>query len=149
MDPNLFHLDWARTAEVLAAVVILSALIERSLSVLFEWRHFIDWNEKTTNTGTKTNKGWKEPIAFAMSLFICIVWDFDAVSMIILSDHTTLLGEIVTAGILAGGSKGSLALFRTYLGIKSTYQEDKDAEKEKAKKEAEEAAALGASGGTP
>jgi hypothetical protein len=31
MDPNLFHLDWERLAEVLAAVVVMAFLIERAL----------------------------------------------------------------------------------------------------------------------
>lgn len=38
MDPNLFHLDWERTFEVLAAVVVLSLITERALSILFESR---------------------------------------------------------------------------------------------------------------
>lgn len=36
IDPNLFHLDWDRTFEVLATIVVLSFLVERSLAVIFE-----------------------------------------------------------------------------------------------------------------
>lgn len=111
MDPNLFHLDWARTIEVLAAVVVLSFILERALSMLFEWRHFVNKFDK---------KGFKEPIAYIVALIVCIYWDFDAVSMIILSESTSLLGEAVTAGIIAGGSKGAVKLFHEVLKMQST-----------------------------
>ncbi len=111
MDPNLFHLDWARTAEVLAAVVVLSFVLERALSMLFEWRPFVTRFDK---------KGFKEPIAYLVALVVCVNWDFDAVSMIILSENTSLLGEAVTAGIIAGGSKGSVKLFHDVLKMRST-----------------------------
>lgn len=111
MDPNLFHLDWDRLLEVIFTVVAISIFLERALSLLFEHRWFIAKLDK---------KGFKEPIAFACALAICRLWEFDALSMIILQDKVTLLGEIITAGVIAGGSKGSVALFRTYLGWKST-----------------------------
>lgn len=41
MDPNLFHLDWDRTIEVLAAIVVLSFFVERALALLFEHKWFI------------------------------------------------------------------------------------------------------------
>ncbi len=41
-DPNLFRLDWERTIEVLAAIVLLSMLLERALSLVFESRLYID-----------------------------------------------------------------------------------------------------------
>ena len=94
MDPNLFHLDWERTTEVLATIVILSMIIERSLAIVFEHRAFINRAHK---------KGVKEPLAFAVALLVCIQWDFDAVSMIVLTAKTTVLGKIITAGVIAGG----------------------------------------------
>jgi hypothetical protein len=41
MDPNLFHLDWGKTLEVLATNVILAFMVERGLSVIFENEIFI------------------------------------------------------------------------------------------------------------
>ncbi len=117
MDPNLFHLDWARTLEVLAAVVVLSFVLERGLAILFEHRLFIAKADK---------KGLKEPIAFVVAALVCVMWDFDAVSMIFLTEKTTVLGEVVTAGIVAGGSKGSIRLFRDVLKIRSNAQMEKD-----------------------
>ena len=42
MDPNLFHLDWDRTVEALAGIVVLAFLMERSLSLFFENRLTFD-----------------------------------------------------------------------------------------------------------
>ena len=36
MDPNLFHLDYGRTFEVLLTIVVLAMIVERTLSILFE-----------------------------------------------------------------------------------------------------------------
>ena len=120
MDPNLFHLDWDRSLEVLAAIVFLSMFIERALSVVFETRAFI------TATGGK-GVPIKEIIAFGVALAVCVRWQFDAVSMTILSEQTSHVGEVITAGIIAGGSKGSVALFRDWFGWKSTAQKEKAA----------------------
>lgn len=111
MDPNLFHLDWERTFEVLAAVVVLSLLVERALAPLFEHRAFIRRFDK---------RGFKEPLAFLVALAVCLYWEFDAISMVILRPKVSLAGEILTAAIVAGGSKGSVKLFRDVLGFKST-----------------------------
>lgn len=121
MDPNLFHLDWERVSEVLVAIVILAFLLERALAVLFESRFFIKrWKEKSL----------KELIAFVVAVLACWYWDFDAVSMIFLKEKVTILGMIVTGGIVAGGSKGSIKLFRGVMGFKSTAQSLKEAENE-------------------
>jgi hypothetical protein len=111
LDPNLFHLDWDRVWEVVSAVAVLSVLLERALSVLFEHRGFIARFDKA---------GLKEPIAYGASLFVCWYWDFDAVSSIILRDSTTIPGYLITAGIVAGGSKGSQKLFTDLLKVRSS-----------------------------
>ncbi len=121
MDPNLFHLDWERVGEVLVAIVILAFLLERALAVLFESRFFIKrWKEKSL----------KELIAFVVAVLACWYWDFDAVSMIFLKEKVTLLGMVITGGIVAGGSKASIKLFRDVMGFKSTAQSLKEAENE-------------------
>jgi hypothetical protein len=124
MDPNLFHLDWQQIGEVLAGVVIMAFIVERALAVLFESRFFI-----------KRFKGrsLKELIAFGAAVLACWYWDFDAVSMIFLKENVTLLGMVVTGGVVAGGSKGAVKLFRDVMGFKSTAQMEKE-ETEKAEK---------------
>ena len=118
MDPNLFYLDFERLLEVLAALVILSFFIERALSVLFESRSFVK------NVSSK-GKGFKELIAFTVSAAVCIFWKFDVFSTIFVRDSTTILGAILTGGIVAGGSKASIKLFKDFLGIMSTVEAER------------------------
>jgi hypothetical protein len=123
MDPNLFHLDWERTFEVLGAIVLLSMFVERALALLFEQKLFVK---------RFGGSPIKEIIAFAVSLVVCLKWKFDAVSMTILSDRISAIGQVVTAGIIAGGSKGSIKLFRDVLGWKSSAYADYEAAKKAA-----------------
>jgi hypothetical protein len=111
MDPNLFHLDWERTFEVLGAIVVLSFFLERALAMLFEHRWFIRRFAK---------KGVKEPLSYALALAVVLYLDFDALSMIVLQEKTALPGYLLTAGVIAGGSKGAVKLFHDVLDWKST-----------------------------
>jgi hypothetical protein len=156
MDPNLFHLDWERTLEALAGIVVLSFLVERVCALLFESRWWIsrfedarvrkpapngpkpdraaDAKTKTEAaevTPTKLEKSLpgreyplKEALGFVLAFVICRIWSFDAVSIVLLSEHTQLVGVIVTAAIVAGGSKGSIALFHDVLKIRSSAGEE-------------------------
>lgn len=125
MDPNLFHVDWGRVIEVLSVIVILSFLLERALAPFFESRLFI---------GRFKQKGLKEIIAVILGTTICIVWKFDAISVIVLKEEMTYFGEIVTGAVIAGGSKASIKLFRDVLGFKSTAQQELDEKKKEKKK---------------
>ena len=111
MDPNLFHLDWERVGEVLAAIVVLSFFLERALAILFESRFFIKRFE---------GAGLKEWIAAAVCIAVCIIWKFEAISMVVLTDRTTVFGEILTGGIIAGGSKASVKLFHDVWDVRSS-----------------------------
>ena len=130
MDPNLFHLDWARTFEALAGIVVLSFMIERALAVFFESRLFIDTMEGGPK---KKGRAFKEIIALIVSIAICIIWKFDAVSIIFLTAKTTILGSIITGAVIAGGSKASIKLFKEMMGFMS----DAEAERLKINKYAE------------
>lgn len=111
MDPNLFHVDWERLLEVLIAIIVLSFFLERALALIFESRAYVNKLQ---------GKGYKEPVAFLLAFLICWRWDFDAVSIVILSESTTLLGQGITAGIIAGGSKASIKLFQELMNVKSS-----------------------------
>ncbi len=121
MDPNLFHLDWDRTIEVLAAIVVLSFFVERALALLFEHKWFV---------ARFRNRGLKEPISFLVAFVVCNRWSFDAVSMVILSDRVSLAGILLTAGVVAGGSKASVKLFHDVLDVRSTAERDVHDEKD-------------------
>lgn len=123
MDPNLFHLDWERTFEVVAAIVVLAFFVERALALIFENEAYLQ---------RFGDSPIKEIIVFGVSVAICLTWKFDAISTIVLKEQTTLPGELITAGVIAGGSKGSIKLFRDVLGFKSgayaDYEKAKKAE---------------------
>ena len=110
MDPNLFHVDWDQLLEVLAAVVVLSFVVERGLALIFEHRWYVAKFKEA---------GLKAPIAFGVSLFICINWDFDLVSVLLKSDAVGWVGMVLTAGVIAGGSKASIKLFRDLMDVQS------------------------------
>ena len=61
-------------------------------------------------------RGWKAPIAFAVAFGVCRYWDFDAISTTILADQTSFPGRLITAGVIAGGSKAYGAKKRPRLG---------------------------------
>jgi hypothetical protein len=116
MDPNLFHLDYERLGEVLSTVVVLSFFLERALSIIFEHRFFIArFNEL----------GLKAPIAFLVALAMCRQWQFDAISMTVLAEQTNLFGYVLTAGLIAGGSKASLKFFHEVLNSMSPSERER------------------------
>ena len=114
MDPNLFHLDWERVSEVLAAIVVLAFFVERALALLFEHRLFVKYFDQS---------GLKEIIALVVAVFVCIRWNFDGLSMVLLTDRTTRIGEVLTGAGIAGGSKASIKLFHDVLNIRSSAHE--------------------------
>ncbi len=133
MDPLQFAIHSDVVGEVLGTIVILSLMVERALAPLFEWDKFLDCY--------KQKKGIKEPIALAVSLVLVWIYGFDALAIIFSQEKVSWIGFIVTGAIVAGGSKGSIALFREWLGWKSTarkqYEEDKKKNKGNDKNESE------------
>src|SRR4029077_14435279 len=104
MDPNLFALKWDQVFEVLMMIVLLSFLLGRALSLIFESRWFlkIDERRKARDLGT-----YKPVIAFVAAAIGCIVWDCDAPSILLTRQSVSLLGAVLTGAVIAGGSKAS------------------------------------------
>lgn len=111
MDPSLFRIDWEVLAEVLVAIIVLAFFIERALSLVFEHRLFVE---------RLGQKGLKEPIAFLVSLGLVWYWSFDAIGVVLHADTTSWWGYMLTAAIVAGGSKASIKLFHDLLQVKSS-----------------------------
>jgi hypothetical protein len=120
MNPATFHLDWERTFEVMATLVVLAFMLERALSLLFENRRFL---------AKCDDKGVKELIAYGSALVVCWVWAIDAVSTVLGTTAAAPVGYFISAGIIAGGSKASLRLFHDILGVRSTALEETEARK--------------------
>jgi hypothetical protein len=135
MNVDLFHIDYERLMEVLIAIVVLSFLLERAMSVLFEHRWFIRWAEGSGDQ-PKNRKGLKEIIASIACVAFCWWQDFDSVSIILQTSETpTFWGVVITGLMIAGGSKASIALFRDVLGFMSSAEKERT-ELNKVKREA-------------
>ena len=65
---------------------------------------------------------------------ICYFWDFDAVSIILLSDRTGLAGVIITSLVVAGGSKASIRLFHDLLKVRSNAEDQRKTLRDQDKK---------------
>ena len=121
MDPNLFHLDYERLFEVLVTIVILSFFVERALSVIFESRWFIAMYE-----AKQSRHGLKELIALAVSIAVCVYWQFDALSIVVVAHESMRVpGYLLTGAIIAGGSKGSMKFFKDVLGFMSNAEKER------------------------
>ncbi len=67
----------------------------------------------------------KELVAFGLAAVICVFWKFDAISMILLREKTSIIGEIITAAVIAGGSKASITLFHSLMNIRSNAEQER------------------------
>ena len=115
MSPQ-FALDSERLFNVLVVIVIASFFIERALALVFENKWLVD---------RLSNRGLKEPIAFAVSFVVCRHWGFDALSVLFGKGGSQVWGQIVTGAIIAGGSKASLALFHNVIGAMSNAEAER------------------------
>ena len=117
MSPQ-FAISGERLFNVLTVIVVASFLIERALALVFENKWLVD---------RLSNRGLKEPIAFAVSFVVCRHWDFDALSVLFGKPSSQLWGHILTGAIIASGSKASLALFHNVIGAMSSAEAERRA----------------------
>jgi len=103
MDPTFFEINWSRTIEALTMIVILAFIVERVLTLVFDTKRY----EKHV-----ASFHIKPLVAFALSFLVCYVWEFDALSIILIKQEMNLYGYLLTAGVISGGSKGALELLR-------------------------------------
>lgn len=118
MDPALFRIDWEVLFEALMTLIVLSFLVERALAVLFEHRIFVQRLEQ---------KGIKEILALFVSYAVVQGVEFDIFAIVFHLEHPSKWGYVMTAAIIAGGSKASVKLFQDILGIKSKALQEKAA----------------------
>lgn len=121
MDPNLFRIDWDILFQILITIIVLAFFVERALSLVFEHRIYVAKLDKV---------GLKEPIAFLVSLAVIWYWQFDALSILLHADEASKWGYIITAAIVAGGSKASIALFHDLMNVKSKASKEAGTKKE-------------------
>lgn len=129
MDPNLFVLDYNRLTELLLVIVLFSMFLERALSVIYESRYYIEFIDWLDNVFLKILFS-KEFITIIIASFLCLGTHLDAFTILLASSSkTSCLGEILTAAIIAGGSKASIKLFRDVLKIMSSAEKERQQEK--------------------
>ncbi|MDJ0907170.1 MAG: hypothetical protein QNI96_14210 [Woeseiaceae bacterium] len=110
MNLAYFGIDSGLLAEVVGGVLIFSLVIERLFSVIFEWRVLHSRID---------NKGIKEPVVLVATFLIIYFYGFDALAILFQHDEASLVGYLLTTGIIAGVCKGWTRLFRDVLGWKS------------------------------
>lgn len=115
MNPLEFNVEVDVVGQVILTISVIAIFVERALSVLFGWRVYME---------RAGGKGLKEPIAFLFSAFVVWTYDFDAMAIVLKQDSSNWIGLLITTGIIAGGSKGSVKLFQDFLGWKSRAQRD-------------------------
>ena len=115
-DPNQFAINWATLFEMLALIILLAFVVERALAMVYESKPYVRISLKRK----KEDKGdFKTLGAFTLSALVTILFQIDLVAVIMSHAHTSLVGELLTASVIAGGSKASIALFRNILDVKS------------------------------
>ena len=119
--PDLFAIQWDAIFEVLGAIVLLSLIVERFLSPIFESSAYI---KKQRQWDSEGKGNFKAPIAFFVSLLACIATGVDVLAVMSQSPQASMVGFIFSAGVVAGGSKGAIKLFRDFLDFKSTAYRD-------------------------
>ena len=82
-------------ASVFALLIALSVIIERGLATVFGWKYY----EKLLS-----GKGLKVPITLAVSFVIAQQVPVDLIALLF-NGEASLLGQILTAGLLSGASK--------------------------------------------
>ncbi len=97
---------------VLFTVVVLAMVLERALSVIFEWGV---WDKFLAE------KKLRAPISLLAAYAMCAYMKLDILLTIVKKDTASFqlisIGTFVTAATIAGGSKGAISLFQNVLNF--------------------------------
>jgi hypothetical protein len=121
VDPSQYLVPWESVTEALLVVVVLSMTVERVLAVVFESERYILYQEIRAEDDKANNKAF---IASVVSILVCYIYQIDILAVVTSEPYVSFFGVVMTGLLIAGGSKGSIALFRDFLGIKSTARKD-------------------------
>jgi hypothetical protein len=111
--PSVSAIDLNKVGEILIKFLVLSVIFEVALTPIFNWRIFIIRFDK---------KGYKTPITIMLALLTFWIYDLDIFAEILaffgLPGEKGIMGKVITALLIAGGSSGVLTIF-TKLGIRN------------------------------
>jgi hypothetical protein len=111
MDPLLFHIEWDVMVEALFTIIVLSFFVERALALVFEHRLYLRYLK---------DRGLKEFLAFGLAYVVVSYCDFDALTILLRREGSAFIGYLVTAAVIAGGSKACIKLFHDVVGARSS-----------------------------
>lgn len=152
-----FSVDFNLLIEVLITIVVFSFFIERALSVIFGSELFLKWYdpcfaeklrkerlencEETPEGEEKPKKeeepkkigdkksGIKEVLSIIVSIAAVVFWEFDAITILFKThNEPQVFGYVITAMIVAGGSKASIKLFQDILKFRSSAEKARKGE---------------------
>ena len=95
-----------------ALLITLSVIIERGLATIFGWKYYVK---------LLGGRGLKVPVTLAVSFVIAQQVPVDLVAMLF-DGEASLLGQVLTAGLLSGGSK---RIAETFGDLKNAAEEFK------------------------
>lgn len=95
--------------KILYLITILAFMIERALAVVFEHRLWLNWIGRF--------RGLKEFVTILAAWKITSWAHFDALALLV-GQPSVGRSRLVTALIVAGGSKGAVRLMQEYLDIR-------------------------------
>jgi len=113
MAGTIFDQAWVQAvAGAFGLIVVLAMVLERALSVVFEWGAWDKWLQ---------DKKLRAPIALVVSYIICATIKFDVLLILAKGNPADFslagVGTFLTAATIAGGSKGAITLFQQVLGF--------------------------------
>ena len=97
--------------KIVWVVTVLAFMIERALAILFEHRLWIRMEERLHL------KGMKELVAIALAYNLSAWASFDAPALMF-HKESGRYSMLITALVIAGGSKGAVKLMQGYMGIR-------------------------------
>lgn len=86
----------------LLALFLCAVFLERALALVFQSKYY----ERYLG-----NKGLKPAIAFIICYLVVRQYDFDVFSLV-LNRGSFFWGPVITAGVIAGGSKGVISIWQ-------------------------------------
>jgi len=107
VDPKFFAIDYQQTLEVLSAMLLLALVVERSLAVVFESKYYAPLHDT----------GLKPFIVLGLSLFLVHMFNMDMLAIVFSQEKTSWTGFVMTAAVIAGGTKGIIKLMTDVLKI--------------------------------
>lgn len=101
--------------KVIYTLTVLAFMIERALAIFFEWKHWIQVEEALHRWFGL--KGLKEAVAVAVAWAVIVHIKLDALAELFAAESNGWT-RLLTALIVAGGSKGAVRLMQEYFDIR-------------------------------